>query len=199
MAAEEERTTSKLIRDLFLVLGLGICCAVAVAAVTLHYMGPTGSYLAQNILLNPSMLGKLQYSDVNAQTGGTVPYRFDRLEFAYFDDNTHQWKKNRIAKERYAQFYELIGNDQSLLVVPDQIEALFSAGTPATLSIVVHQEEQRRRTQSFQKVEILNHGDYYRIQIHDERELKNWAYFYHENIFKETLKIFSSLEGVRQL
>lgn len=193
MAVEEgKRPTGKLIRDLILVFSLGMLSAVLVALATLYYLGPTGSYKAESILLSPEVMAQLSYSDISPQTGNPIPFTFDRIEFLHFNRKTREWRRSTIDKEAYANFYSMISSDRSLSVVPEQVLSFFKRESPSTLTLTVKKEGVNSGTEesrSFQEVQILNFDDYYRIQVHDKEKVINWAYFYHENIFEEAMKL----------
>lgn len=191
----EKRSTGKLIRDLILVLSLGAISAVLVALAVLYFLGPTGSYKAENVLLSPEVMSQLSYKDISPLTGKPVSYRFGEVDFLFFDRDTKEWRRKPIDKDVYKKFYALVSPDRSLVVVPEYVISLFLRENPSVLTLVVEKEgiaSADEESRSFQEVQILNFGDYYRIQIHDQEEGSNWAYFFHENIFEKSVRLLLS-------
>lgn len=178
------------IRNLLIVLGSGFLAALLLGLFMLHHYGPSGQYLGRDALLSPKMTKQLNYNDYNSKTNGNSRFIYDHSEFAYYDDATKQLKKNTVSESHYQEFYDLIGNDMSLLNPTDSDVGRFSKGKPATLTLTVKTDSDaawQAMTKTFQEVEIVNNGDYYRVELREQNPSGKWVYFYHPNIYNEAI------------
>lgn len=171
----------------------GIFVAFIIATYMVYNYGPTGRYLAQNVLLSPLYTEKLSYNDVNPKTGGTTRFVFDRIEFAFYDAVQKQWRKIAIDSDHYQKFYDLVAGEQSLQELSSEIEALFSRSNGSTLTLTVKTESNAKldgTTKVFQQVQFVNAGNYYRVQLHETNPSGRWAYFYHKGIYDAVQAMF---------
>ncbi len=181
MTVERNKTATKQILDIIFVLTLGVGCAFILAMGTLYYFGPTGSYKAGNVLLSPEVSSKLANYDT-------------RVEYLYFNEDKREWRRVQIGQEAYKKFYDFISEEGSIVIVPEHIIALFNKSDPAIITVFMKKtaESSKEQEASFQEVQILRYDDYYRIQIHDQSEGRNWAYYYHEGMYEESQKLLLS-------
>lgn len=192
MALESDSSAKRQIRNLLLVMLSGILCAFILAIFLVSNYGPSGRYVVQNTLIEPSLATSLNYNDANSKTGGLTLFVFDGIEFTYFDSDAKKQNQIKVDPDKYAQFYQLIVADMSILDPPTNVTSLFDAQA-ASLKIQVRtashaewQDEQK----VFQSVTIAHEGDYYRIRLHEEPATNPWVYFYHPGIYRDALKIF---------
>jgi hypothetical protein len=184
MTVESNKTAAKQILNIVIVLALGVGCAFVLAMGTLYYFGPTGSYKAGNALLSLDVSSQL--SDYEA-----------KVEFLYYEDKTKEWRRVKVDKENYQKFYHFIAEESSIVPIPEHIIAMFNNSNPAILTVFMKKEGENQQEEDarFQEVQILRFDDFYRIQIHDEHEGQNWAYFFHENIYDESKQLLLSEDG----
>lgn len=185
-------TAKRQIRNLLGVLFAGVFAAVVFALFMLHNYNPTGRYLLKNVLLSPQMTSLLAYDDINPKTGSQTRFVFDQIEFAIWNSDKKDWKKIRVNTEQYKQFYESIQDDTSILDVKDDVVNLFYKSNPLILTLSVKSEsggDMTKATKTFQTVQFVNEGDYYRVELREQGNTEGWAYFYHPGIYAETSKL----------
>lgn len=180
---EKESSSRKQIRKLMVVMGSAVICALLLAYFMVANYGPSGRYQVSNILLEPSFAEKISYQDTDPQTSKNSRYTFDRFELVHFDIGTNHWESARLNEKQFNQIYQLIGGDKSAAEVTPDMQSLFYASTPASLTIVVHAEN-RENTKILQEIQFADHGDYYRILLRDDTTRQNWIYFYHPKAFE---------------
>jgi hypothetical protein len=172
-----EKTTE--IRNLLVVMGAGVMGAVLLTFLMLTNFGPSGSYIVSNILLEPSLVEKISYQEMNTR------YQFDRIEFMYFD---HKWISLKLDAKTYRKIYDVLKGDKSVTNVPQDIQTLFYTSKPASLALVVHSEN-RENTKVFQELQFEERGDYYRILLREDDPSQNWVYFYHTKVLEQIKNI----------
>jgi hypothetical protein len=171
------------IRNLMIVMGSAVLCAVLIAYIMVSHYGPSGRYQVSNILLEPSFAEKISYQDSDPQTGKNSRYTFDRFELVYFDNGANRWSSLKLNEKNFQEIYDLIYSDKSVTEVTPDMQSFFYASTPASLTIVVHAEN-RENTKVLQEIQFADHGDYYRILLRDDNTRQNWVYFYHPKAFE---------------
>lgn len=164
------------IRNLIIVIGAGMMCALLLTYMMIANYGPSGNYTLSNLLLEPSLVEKISYQDDNTH------YYFDRIEFMYFDQTANRWESQKLNQDAYQQIYQLLSSDQSIKDVTPETQSLFYTSKPASLTLVVHGEN-RENTKVFQEMQFEEHGDYYRIFF------KDWIYFKHPKVLENIKKI----------
>jgi hypothetical protein len=182
------------IRNLLVVLGSGFLAACLLGLFMLYHYGPSGQYLGRDALLSPRMTQDLNYNDYNSKTNGDSRFIYDKSEFAYYDTTTKQLKKITVSEKHYQDFYNLIANDISILNPTDLDVGRFSKGNLATLTLLVKTESPaawQAQTKTFQEVQIVPEGDYYRIELREQNPSGKWVYFYHPNIYNEAIGTLS--------
>lgn len=194
MAFEQQQNTAKQqIRTLLGVLLCGIACAFLVVGFGAYYYGPSGRYKVRNALIAPELAMTLIYNDTNSKTGGTSRYIFDGIQFSYYAPHEKQVKRIEIDPELYNRFYQSILSDISIDPVTAEIEGLFQKEHEASLNIKVRTESRaawQDDTKSFQEVTFASQGDYYRIELHEEKNPNPWAYFHHPKIYQKAIQTF---------
>lgn len=186
----EEKSVSSQIRNFLLVILSAITFAVLIAAGLVYFYNPSGRYRAENVLLSPEMTQVLSYSDKEQTSGMLKRYVFEGIEYNYFDGQEKIWKKVPVSSGRYEQFYDLIKGDVSYAELNNTVFNAFNTRTPAMLILKVRPES-NDTGKTFQEVQFVDGGDYYRITIHDEGLGERWAYFYHKNISNEAKELFA--------
>lgn len=187
---KQERSKSKEISSFLAVIFGGGAFALLIAVGLVYFYGPSGLYDTKYSLLSPAMLDELKYQDVNPQSGSRQNFIFDSITFTYFHPGEERWKKVAISRDQYQKFYEVVSEDVSVDEVTPKITDRFLSSNPAMLEIIVRPEDKRSTiTKTFQEVTFAYQGDYYRIELHEDASQKNWAYFYHNDIYKTALDI----------
>lgn len=188
--SQQNRSKGREITALLSVVFGGGAFALLVAIGLVYFYGPSGLYDLKHTLLSPNMIGELKYQDVNPQTGAREIFVFDSINFTYFHPGEGRWKKVAVDREKYQKFYDLVVDDVSVDEVTALITDQFLSSNPAMLEIIVHPENKRSTvTRTFQEVTLAYQGDYYRIELHEESSQKNWAYFFHKDIYRLALEI----------
>lgn len=180
------------LRNLALVILTSICAAFLLTFFFVYQYGPSGQYVAKNVLLDPAILGKLNYNDTDPKTGGVSRFIFDSLEFTWYDDATKAWKKIDVNAEKYARFYNQFAGEISIKNPSDEIVNLFNSSTSAKLILRVKTESSAKwqaATKIFQETQIVNNGNYYRVELHEQATGEHWAYFYHPHMYQEVFSI----------
>ncbi|MGA8163817.1 MAG: hypothetical protein WB791_02190 [Waddliaceae bacterium] len=198
MVETPKKSIGKLARSFLLVIFAGVLVAFIVAGGMLYYFNPSSSYQVENILLSPNLVESLSFPDVDRKTGKSDRYVFGRVEFLYYAKEDDQWKRIKTDEEKYRRFYNLVSDERSLLVVPENIKRLFDRGNPAMLTIVANKvipEGAKGESKAFQEVEFTGEGSYFRIRLHDDAQQVNWAYYYHPDIYREAVNIFVPKNG----
>lgn len=193
MVEIQKKSVGKLIRSFLLVIFTGVIVALIVAGGMLYYFSPAGSYQVENILLSPNLVKDLSFPDVDPKTGQPDRYVFGRVEFLYYAKENNQWQRIKTDEEKYRKFFNLVSDERSLLVVPNNIKDLFEGENPTMLTIVANKvvpEGTKGKSKAFQEVEFTSEGNYFRIRLHDHDQQVNWAYYYHPEIYQEVLRIF---------
>lgn len=187
---QQRRSKKKEISAFLAVIFGGGAFALLVAMGLVYFYGPSGLYDLKYTLLSPKMIDELKYQDVNPQTGGRQNFVFDSINFTYFHTGEGRWKKVAVDRSQYQKFFESIVGDVSVKEVDPKITDRFFSGYPAMLEIIVHPEDKNSNiTKTFQEVTLAYQGDYYRVELHEESSQKNWAYFFHKDVYKTALEI----------
>ena len=184
------------IRNLFIVLGGGIVCAIIAAVLLIYVYIPTGRYYARNVLLNPELTAQLSYMDLNPKTGGSSQFIYDRVEYHYFDPAIKRWQQVTVPQETYRQFYDLVADDRSLASVTPEVVSLFNAQSLPRLVIQVKTKsdsEWQLATKTFIEVQFHPGSEYYRIQLRSDSLAEGWAYFKHVRLLDELQPLFIRL------
>lgn len=194
MIPETRIPPRKQVRQFLTVIFLGIAAGILLVIFLVNYYGPLGRYKAKNVLLEPSTLDKLWYSDINPKTGGNSRFVLQGIEFVY-RLSKNETRHLKLSQELYTKFYKSVFKDQSLLQAEEKVTSLFDSLETAQIIISVKTEsnaEWQAVSRVFQTIQMVPDGDYYRIQLHEDNQGVHWAYFYHPQIFQETLKLFLS-------
>lgn len=193
MDINNESSTKQQIRNLLTVLFSGLIAACLIAGFFLYYYGPTGKYVIKNTLLDPTLVDNLAYNDSENTSIRSSRYVFNGIEFSFYNSATKQSQTMQISTDKYKIFYENIYNDVSMLPVAPEVESLFNSAQLTTLSIHVRNESQMPGTnaqKTFQQVQIVPTGDYYRVELREQNSSNKWVYFYHPHIQNDILRIF---------
>lgn len=193
MAEIQDSSKVQQIRTLLFVFGSGIVVAFALAFFMLHYYNPSGSYEAKNALVDPAALADMRFSEPLVRGGDNTPYVFQEFEFTYYDYAAKQWKRLPIQLKDYAEFYALVAKDQSLASVPDDVKSSFNLDHPASLALKIRRENASQGgSRDFIKVDFVERGNHFRIQLREQGDDgEGWAYFYHPDVYKQILQLFT--------
>lgn len=198
MSEEKRGPVYTQIRNLLAVLTLGIGCAVVLAGLFLFYYGPTGIYVLKNVMVSPHLMDGLSYADQNPTTGKVTRYTFEKVEFSYWLEEKRLWVKQPLSLESYNHIYDTLSNDKSLADVSDVVVQQFQKAPPAKIMVYVKQagDAGGASLNLFQEVQFAEAGDHYRVELHEQQSLGNWAYFYHPQVYQKVMSAFTSQPGV---
>lgn len=182
---------SEQIRRLLLVFGSGIALAIVLSLGMLYYYNPSGVYLAKNVLVSPESALSMRFSEGSEHRGASNRSVLSDIVFSFYDLSKHQINQRSIDLEQYRAFYQLVENDRSIEMPSDEIRGLFNQGSVASIVMSVRGENEKSystpfSSRVFQTVDLLEKGDYYRVQLRVQNTFDNWAYFYHPGIYVET-------------
>lgn len=139
-------------KEIFQLLGVifgAVGLAVVVAAFMLYSYGPTGRYLAQNVLLDPALLPKLSF-----QEGGDR-FIFDHIEIAYYEPSSQNFVKTPLDLDQYRKIYALVGTDRSMREPSDEVKGEFNRQKLVRLLVVVKPKGDAMET-PFQTVDFAS-------------------------------------------
>lgn len=180
------------IKNILILLVSAILCGGLLTGFFLYVYGPTGYYLTGNILLNPSIIEKINYQDKDLDTGLKVHFMFDHTDVSFFDLKSSTIKQKELSTGEYASFFQVVSSDKSLENASPQVIAQFRHSQPLLLTTVMQVAEfskTSKRTQVFQQAQILE--DHYRIYLPGQGDKKEWVYFSHPGIYKKLMQVFN--------
>jgi hypothetical protein len=182
-----ESSKSSQVRRLLAVLFLGVAAAAIIAYFFVSHYGPTGRYVAKNVLLSPDVLDYLKYND------RTTQYVFHGIEFIYFDQDVKGFKRVKVDRERYEKFFQLIAGDLSIQPISQELKEDFRSPHLSSLILTVRSNVSSKElvvNKVFQEVHFLPQDSDYRVELHDENGSSNWAYFHHPHIYHQIFSLF---------
>lgn len=183
----------KQIKVLLCVLSAGLAAGVLLATFMLYYYNPEGTYLAKNVLLDPENAYTLRYVEPGAKGKSDNRYVFEGAYFSFFDTRFNEMRNFPVSKQKYAEFYNHIGNEKSMGESASHIESVFNHPHSAFLSVKIRRigEDAAKGVDStFSRIDFAYEGDYYRIQLRQSAPGGEWAYFHHPHIYKEVMDLF---------
>lgn len=172
----KENQTTKLLTTLLLGGGVGVALTLFFAL----FFGPSGQYLAKNVLLSPRTIEEIRESSIAA---GSERYHFAGMTLYQYDPKTDKTESRQLSPTHYALFFDKIQSDRSLSEMSQEIESHFY--DPQMTRLVFMIKGGRTKNLSiFQEVQVPRSGNYYRIQLHEAGPGREWVYFEHEGIFR---------------
>ncbi|HEV8051200.1 MAG TPA: hypothetical protein VGP47_01810 [Parachlamydiaceae bacterium] len=180
------------------VLGSGLIAGILIALTMLYYYNPNGSYVAKNVLLDPENAYSLRFVEPGPKGKSEGKYVFEGMYFNYFSPQTKQPKSIRVSKEQYSEFYHRIAYEKSIVDPSIELQSLFNHAHPAMLLLKVRSlgEDSSKGVETiFSRVDFLDSGEYYRMQLRQSAPGSEWIYFRHPKIYQEALEIFTSEEN----
>lgn len=186
----QSTSKKKEIWALLAVIGSGVAFSLLVAAWCLYFYSPSGLYHIKYALLSPDTADELRYQDSDPSTGSKQFFVLDSMLFTYFDKEKSTWQTVTVDRQKYRKFYDALMSDVSLQEGPAaSIAAKFLSGHPAMLRIMVQSESKGKAvTKIFQEVVFVYDGDYYRLELRGDSHQREWAYFFHKNIYEIALR-----------
>lgn len=165
-------TKKEQIRNILLLLLAALVTAGIFAIYMIQKYGPTGIYIAENVIISPYAL---QSSD---QKGSKIA--FQGFVFSYFENN--EQKISHPKREQYIKFYDTIEKDES--IKKEQLDKDFSAKSISKLTILLTSKTGVDIVETLEFIE----NDYYRARINNSSG--EWIYFFHPNIYNKVTNIF---------
>ena len=187
-------TAAKQIRNLLLLLGSAVVCALLAVTFMVRYYGPLGDYSLQSILLSPSMMGKFQSQEMGP-SGDKVHYVYHQTEFLYQEPDSRMQKRAIVSHSVYERLYQELSGDRSILGDKAEVLNHFQNAPIATLVLSVNPQYQvahQSKSRVFQEVQFSATGDYYRVELSDDQAERQWAYFQHDGICKFIFELIDS-------
>lgn len=179
------------IRNFLVVLLSGVVLACAIVGGLAYFYSSSGRYWSHHVLLAPGMLGSIGFSE--QQRGASQPqgYRFERIEFSYFDSRASKWKTVPVPQETYQVFWDMVEKDWSLQSPSEQMVGLFRQPHVAHLTFWARPEPSSGPVKAFQEVYFIPNGDIYRVELKGQSDVSGaWAYFSHGSIYERVLALF---------
>lgn len=160
------------IKNLLGVIGASVLAAGALTYFFIYNYGPSGKYVVDQVLLNPTVLEDLNYNDNNPKIAHDDRYIFDAVEYV------NGAQKVTLTKPQYEQVYAALQGRQSLDST-EELEEQFSKGeTPSSLTIYVKTESSsawQKDVKIFQEVQFIENA--FRILLHENNPGGHWVYF----------------------
>jgi hypothetical protein len=184
----------KQIKVLLAILGAGLAAGVLITFSILHYYNPSGSYVAKNILLDPENAYTLRFVEPGLKATSDRRSVFEGMYFSYFDTQKKQFKSMLVPKKKYAELYDRIAHDTSILNPSNEVKSLFNQAHLSTLALKVRsitQDPLKGVEVNFSEIDFSPDGDYYRILLRQSGSELNWIHFYHHRIHQEAFNIFN--------
>lgn len=187
-------SAKKQIRNLLGVLTAGVGAAIIFALFMLYFYGPTGRYYLKNVLLSPETINQLSYEDTKTKKAGQIQFNFDKIEYTFWNSEKKEWKTVQVPLELYKQFYQSVQDESSILDVKEDVVNLFSKSNPSSLILsaktAINKTDLSKDPKPFQRVQFVNAGDYFRVELREQNDVAGWAYFYHQNIYEKAGALF---------
>ena len=168
-------------------------CAIAIAVYTIYSYGPSGRYIAGNIILSPHVLERMNVKDLNSKTSHPTSFIFDSIEFSYFDKLKSELRQLKVDLITYEKFYTIVASDKSLKDIAKEIEEEFNQGLLATLMLMMRTDSVSSlpTTKIFQVIQYSEH-DYFRVQLQGGNGTNEWAYFYKPYVYRDIMHLFTN-------
>lgn len=172
-----------------------ILSAILFAGYMIYYYGPSGIYLAENVILSPSMMDKINYKDSHPKTGQLVRFIFNSIEFSYFDKVSGNLRQFPVDEATYEEFYRLIQSAKGSESIMGEIQEQFDRGLASNLSIMMQTEERVSppTTKVFQVIQFVE-SDYFRVQLlQGDNNPNPWVYFYQPGVYQKIMQLFTKV------
>lgn len=172
------------IRNILIVLSAAVAAAFMIAAFFVLNFGPSGRYMLNAVLIEPSLLSQLDYNDNNPRIGHADRYVFDKILWMDPDFSSKQ-----IDVKAYEKLFALLKADKS--VNSPETEKLFSSINPELVVFVRTESPSswQKNSKVFQKIEF--HKDFYRVSLHESSPEIAFAYFSHPDILQSVQKLLN--------
>ena len=174
---------------MLIVILSAVACAFLIVFTLVKFYGPTGQYVAEQVLLQPELLSKLTFQEQDPAKGKISQYSYDHIEYTYFDTLGLEWKKRKVTAEHYKQLVKLLSGDSSLLDPREEILASFGQKRSATLTIWV-KNQLTGTLKRFQEIGFVPEVGLYRVELRQQDNVQPWAYFRHSHIYEDTQRLF---------
>ena len=190
---ELEKNTKNKIKSIATLLVSAVLTAVLLAVFLIYRYGPSGQYVAGNVILSPETISFINTKDHHSSGKGSLSFIFNGIEFSYFDKLRGRIEKMNVAADVYEQFFDSVKSERGLKIIPEQDQKSFSIGFPATLTVMMQAEASstlKTGSKVFQIIQFIE-TDYFRVQLHGEKDTGEWAYFYKPHIYQDIIHLFT--------
>lgn len=177
-------TQKKEILNLLFILGSAITFALLIVLFFLFRYGPSGNFLASNLLLAPDKI-----NEIKLKNHDKTFFIFNRLEYRFFDPKTNTWQTLPLTLENYDQIYKIISADESIDENKIKEIGLIKDNFGSTLSIYL-KDKKEDKEKIFQEILFYKEIPYYRIE-HPTDSNHSWIYFKHKNIEEKISKVIN--------
>lgn len=182
----------KQIRNILTLLLAGVLCGGLIAGYMIYRYGPSGKFIAGNIILAPETLDKINFADPDSKGRGKTRLVFDGAQFSFFEKNIGKVQKFPVTMENYEQFYNRVKPLVSLEKVEDKVKRLFDSHEIAILSITMRPEysyKDQTAVKLFQVIQFIE-SEYFRVQVPGAGGLDEWAYYYEPGLYPQLFNLF---------
>jgi hypothetical protein len=197
MTVDKSEPVYKQIRNLIIVLLLGISSAGILTGFFLYYYGPSGTYLLKNVMVSPDMINGPSFDDRNPATGKVTKFVFSQIVFSYWDQGQRKWHRSFVSVDDYRLFYDKFADMKSLEADTAAVSTFLSS-PPAklTLHARLSDKDANKTEKAFQEVQFSYEGNLFRVELHTQATGHEWAYFYHPHIYQEVLSLFENFREI---
>lgn len=184
------------IRNLLFVFGSAIGLAALAAGYIIYSSSIAGQHKLDYILISPEVIATLNSAKQSNKAINLPPVLFKKIELSFFNPDRKQWEKKEISQEKYQTLFNQIAADRSLEPPPEAALNAFHQPPPIKMAILVEEKMPKNIypvKSIFQEVDFSAAGDFYRVQLREQKQESQQAYFYHSNIYETVLNLFNSL------
>jgi len=185
-----EGDKKKEVKNLLLVFGAAIGSAVFGILYIIYSTSGPGNYTLSNILISPEVIQRFSSLSDKEHSKQLPPLQFNRIDLSFFNPTTHLWETKELSREDYQKLYTLIASDKSIDPPSDAINA-FRQPPPIKLIIQIEEKSTKNFTSLksvFQEVDFAAQGDFFRVQLREQGQDPQQAYFYHPAIYQTVIK-----------
>ncbi|PJD95661.1 MAG: hypothetical protein CK425_08135 [Parachlamydia sp.] len=189
-----EGEKKKEIQNLLLVFGAAIGSALFGILYIIYSSSGTGHYTLSNILLSPEVIQHFSSLTEKERSKHISPLQFNRIDLSFFNPETHLWQTKEISTEDYQKIYTLIASDKSIESPSDAVINAFREPPPVKLIIQIEEKSAKNFTSVksvFQEVDFAARGDFFRVQLREQGQEAQQAYFYHRAIYPTVIKMLA--------
>lgn len=184
------------IKNLFFIFGSAIGLGLLAAGYIIYSSATAGQYKLDHILISPDVMVTLNAAKQSNKALNLPPVIFKQIELTYYDSEQKKWEKKELGQDEYSVLFNQLASDKSLEPPPEKALNAFHQPPPIKLTILVEEKNGKNLypvKSIFQEVDFSAAGDFYRVQLREQKPQSSIAYFYHANIYETVLNLFNKL------